>query len=128
MLLVNTVINGSTKGSFLLRSAALLWITNILVFALWYWEFDGGGPHKRHKSGHQAADFMFPQQADGNKTGWVPEFVDYLFVAFTGATALSPADTLPLSRPAKLLMVTEAMLSLIIIVLLAARAVNILGS
>ena len=128
VLLVNTVINGSTKGSFLLRSAALLWITNILVFALWYWEFDGGGPHKRHKSGHQAADFMFPQQADGNKTGWVPEFVDYLFVAFTGATALSPADTLPLSRPAKLLMVTEAMLSLIIIVLLAARAVNILGS
>ena len=128
VLLVNTVINGSTKGSFLLRSAALLWITNILVFALWYWEFDGGGPHKRHKSGHQAADFMFPQQADGNKTGWVPEFVDYLFVAFMGATALSPADTLPLSRPAKLLMVTEAMLSLIIIVLLAARAVNILGS
>ena len=128
VLLVNTVINGSTKGSFLLRSAALLWITNILVFALWYWDIDGGGPHKRHMSGHQAADFMFPQQADGNKTGWVPEFVDYLFVAFTGATALSPADTLPLSRPAKLLMVTEAMLSLIIIVLLAARAVNILGS
>ena len=128
VLLVNTVINGSTRGSFLLRSAALLWITNILVFALWYWDIDGGGPHKRHMSGHQVADFMFPQQADGNKTGWVPEFVDYLFVAFTGATALSPADTLPLSRPAKLLMVTEAMLSLIIIVLLAARAVNILGS
>ncbi|HYU77325.1 MAG TPA: hypothetical protein VEL31_32045 [Ktedonobacteraceae bacterium] len=128
VLLVNTVITGSTKGSFLLRSAALLWITNILVFALWYWEIDGGGPHKRHMSGHQAADFMFPQQADGNKTGWVAEFVDYLFVAFTGATALSPADTFPLTRPAKLLMMTEAMLSLIIIVLLAARAVNILGS
>jgi hypothetical protein len=79
-------------------------------------------------SGHQAADFMFPQQADGNETGWVPEFVDYLFVAFTGATALSPTDTFPLTRPAKLLMMTEAMLSLIIIVLLAARAVNILGS
>jgi len=128
VLLVNTLITGSTKGIFLLRSAALLWITNILVFALWYWEVDGGGPHKRHMSGHQAADFMFPQQADGNKTGWVPEFVDYLFVAFTGATALSPADTFPLTRPAKLLMMTEAMLSLIIIVLLAARAVNILGS
>ena len=128
VLLVNVLINGSTKGIFLLRSAAVLWVTNILVFALWYWEVDGGGPHKRHKSGHQAADFMFPQQADGNKTGWVSEFVDYLFVAFTAATALSPADTLPLTRQAKLLMMAEAILSLVIIVLLAARAVNILGS
>src|SRR2546423_4605763 len=128
VLLVNTVINGSTKGTFLLRSAAVLWVTNILVFALWYWEVDCGGPHKRHKSGHQAADFMFPQQADGNKTGWIPEFVDYLFLAFTAATALSPADTLPLTRQAKLLMMAEAILSLVIIVLLAARAVNILGS
>ena len=128
VLLVNVLINGSTKGIFLLRSAAVLWVTNILVFALWYWEVDCGGPHKRHKSGHQAADFMFPQQADGNKTGWVAEFVDYLFVAFTAATALSPADTFPLTRRAKLLMMAEAILSLVIIVLLAARAVNILGS
>ena len=128
VLLVNVLINGSTKGTFLLRSAAVLWVTNILVFALWYWEVDCGGPHKRHKSGHQAADFMFPQQADGNKTGWIPEFVDYLFLAFTAATALSPADTLPLTRQAKLLMMAEAILSLVIIVLLAARAVNILGS
>ena len=127
-LLVYELLYDKVKPNFLLRSAALLWCTNILVFALWYWEIDGGGPHKRHVSGHQAADFMFPQQADGNKTGWVPEFVDYLFVAFTGATALSPADTFPLTRPAKLLMMAEAMLSLIIIVLLAARAVNILGS
>jgi hypothetical protein len=126
-LLVNAVITGSTRGIFLLRSAALLWVTNILVFSLWYWEIDGGGPHKRHMSGHQAADFMFPQQADGNKTGWAPLFVDYVFLAFTASTALSPADTLPLSRPAKLLMMTESILSLIIIVLLAARAVNILG-
>lgn len=127
-LLVYELLYEKVKPNFLLRSAALLWFTNILVFALWYWEIDGGGPHKRHMSGHQAADFMFPQQADGNKTGWVPEFVDYLFLAFTGATALSPADTFPLTRPAKLLMMAEAILSLIIIVLLAARAVNILGS
>jgi hypothetical protein len=79
-------------------------------------------------SGHQAADFMFPQQADGNKTGWAPLFIDYVFLAFTASTALSPADTFPLSRPAKLLMMMESILSLIIIVLLAARAVNILGS
>ena len=71
---------------------------------------------------------MFPQQVDGNKTGWAPQFVDYLFVAFTGATALSPADTFPLTRKAKTLMMIEAMLSIIIIILLAARAVNILGS
>src|SRR6266550_7096625 len=79
----------------LLRSAALLWFFNILVFALWYWELDGGGPWKRHLSGHQAADFLFPQQVSGNS--WVPHFLDYLFLAFTGATALSPADTSPLS-------------------------------
>ncbi len=112
----------------LLRSAALLWGFNILVFALWYWEIDGGGPYKRHLAGHQATDFMFPQQADGNKTGWVSHFFDYLFLAFTGATALSPADTYPLTPLAKALMMMEAVLSMTIIVLLAARAVNILGS
>jgi uncharacterized membrane protein len=115
----------ATVGSILLRSAGLLWFSNILVFALWYWEIDGGGPKKRHEMNHQAVDFMFPQQADGNKTGWVPHFVDYLFVAFTGSTALSPTDTFPLTRRAKLLMMVEAILSLIIIILLAARAVNI---
>lgn len=111
----------------LLRSAVLLWCSNVLVFALWYWEVDGGGPHQRHLSGHQAADLMFPQQADGNKSGWVPHFVDYIFVAFTGATALSPTDTYPLTRTAKMLMMIEACISLVIVVLLAARAVNILG-
>lgn len=110
----------------LLRSAALLWFFNILVFALWYWELDGGGPWKRHISGRQAADFLFPQQVSGNS--WVPHFLDYLFLAFTGATALSPADTYPLSRSAKSLMMIEAILSLTVVTVLAARAVNILGS
>ncbi len=118
---------GNKHAQTLLQSAALLWVTNILVFALWYWEVDGGGPLKRHLSGHKATDFMFPQQTDGNKTGWAPVFFDYLFVAFTGATALSPADTYPLTPRAKMLMMLEGMLSLVIIVLLAARAVNILG-
>jgi uncharacterized membrane protein len=124
-LLINTL--PTEKGVVLLRSAALLWCTNILVFALWYWEIDGGGPRKRLNSGHQATDFMFPQQVDGNSTKWAPHFVDYLFLAFTDATALSPADTFPLTRPAKALMMIEAVLSMIIIVLLAARAVNIYG-
>ena len=109
----------------LLRTAALLWSFNILVFALWYWEVDGGGPWKRHLPGHRAADFLFPQQASGEH--WAPHFLDYLFVAFTGATALSPADTYPLTRLAKMLMMCEALLSLTIAAILIARAVNILG-
>jgi len=90
-LLVVTLAAAS-QGKTLLRSAVLLWSFNVLVFALWYFEIDGDGPYQRHLSKHQAADFMFPQQVDGNTTGWVPLFVDYLFLAFTGATALSPAS------------------------------------
>jgi uncharacterized membrane protein len=115
----------NTHANNLLRAAALLWSFNILVFALWYWEVDGGGPWKRHLAGHCAADFLFPQQANGEH--WAPHFLDYLFVAFTGATALSPADTYPLTRLAKVLMMCEALLSLTIAAILIARAVNILG-
>lgn len=118
---------GDKSAAMLLRAAALLWCSNVLVFGLWYWQLDGGGPLQRRQAGHQAADFLFPQQAEGNPTGWVPRFLDYLFLAFTGATALSPADTFPLTRPAKALMMIEALLSMTIIVLLAARAVNIFG-
>jgi hypothetical protein len=114
-----------THATNLLRAAALLWVFNILVFALWYWEIDGGGPWKRHRSGHQAADFMFPQQVDGKS--WAPDFLDYLFVAFTAATAFSPTDTFPLTKKAKVLMMIQAVISLIVIGILAARAVNILG-
>ncbi len=109
----------------LLRSATVLWCFNILVFALWYWELDGGGPWKRRCPDHPAADFLFPQQVDGKR--WEPQFLDYLFVAFTGATALSPADTYPLTRTAKSLMMAEALLSLAVVGILIARAVNILG-
>jgi hypothetical protein len=126
IVLLILTLSSSTKGVTLLRSAGLIWFFNIIVFALWYWEIDGGGPLKRHMSGHKAADFMFPQQADGNTGNWVPHFIDYLFVAFTGATALSPADTYPLTRTAKMLMMIEAVLSMTVIILLAARAVNIL--
>ncbi len=114
-----------THATNLLRAGVLLWSFNILVFALWYWEVDGGGPWKRHLSGHLVTDFLFPQQASG--TRWIPHFFDYLFLAFTGATALSPTDTYPLSRLAKMLMMLEAVLSLVIVGILIARAVNILG-
>lgn len=127
VLLIQT-LPGNGRGVNLLQSAAVLWSFNILVFALWYFEIDGGGPLKRHLAGYKAADFMFPQQqpSGGLDEHWCPLFLDYVFLAFTGATALSPADTLPLTQKAKALMMIEALLSMTVILLLAARAVNIL--
>lgn len=122
----------NTNANNLLRAGALLWSFNILVFALWYWEIDGEGPWKRHLSGQQPGDFLFPQQTKDfpqptNGKPWTPYFLDYLFVAFTGATALSPADTYPLSRATKTLMMLEALISITVVGILVARAVNILG-
>jgi Protein of unknown function (DUF1345) len=116
----------------LLRSAVGLWLTNILVFALWYWRLDGGGPHERARpKGMLNSAFLFPQmlpQVEDRKapTGWSPEFVDYLFLAFNTSTAFSPTDTAVLSRGAKLGMMAQSLISLMIIVLIAARAINIL--
>src|ERR1700726_579291 len=115
----------------LLRSAVGLWLTNILVFALWYWRLDGGGPHERARpKGMLNSAFLFPQmlQREGGKawSDWSPEFVDYLFLAFNTSTAFSPTDTAVLSRGAKLGMMAQSLISLTIIVLIAARAVNIL--
>ena len=125
-LLVYTLPQPSTKGLNLLRSAGILWVFNILVFALWYFEIDGGGPLKRHLANPQATDFLFPQYAPGYNSNWKPHFLDYVFVAFNSSTALSPADTQPLTKKAKGLMMIQAVFSLVVIVLLAARAVNIL--
>jgi hypothetical protein len=115
----------------LLRSAAGLWLTNILVFALWYWRLDAGGPHARERAqGKINSAFLFPQMT---RTGaieeaapWTPHFVDYLFLAFNTSTAFSPTDTSVLSRGAKLAMMAQSLISLMILALLAARAVNIL--
>jgi hypothetical protein len=109
----------------LLVSGVLLWGANILVFASWYWETDGDGPVSRHHRNHEPVDFRFPQQEDGAPHDWRPGFIDYIFLAFCTATALSPADTLPLTRRAKVLMMLEAIISMIVIVLLVARFVNI---
>lgn len=113
----------------LLRSALLLWITNVLVFALWYWKLDAGGPLGRdHSRCRIASAFLFPQLASDRQeyTGWSPQFLDYLFVAFNTSTAFSPTDTAVLSRWAKLATMLQSLISLSILVLLAARAVNIL--
>ena len=113
------------RGFTLLRTAGLLWVFNVLVFTLWYWDTDGGGPRKRHEANHKAVDLMFPQQQDGKSGQWAPDFIDYLFVAFTGATAFSPTDTFPLTHRAKLLMIVEASISLIIVAVLISRVANI---
>src|SRR5271169_1931114 len=113
----------------LLRSASILWFTNILVFALWYWKLDGGGPLSRERPGGLLnSSFLFPQMMGREKhdPSWSPNFVDYLFLSFNTSTAFSPTDTAVLSRWAKLAMMLQSLISLTIIALLAARAVNIL--
>jgi hypothetical protein len=111
----------------LLRSAGLLWITNVLVFALWYWKLDAGGPLKRERAkGRIESSFLFPQMLADEKSSWSPNFMDYLFLAFNTSTAFSPTDTAVLSRWAKAGMMAQSLISLSIIALLAARAVNIL--
>jgi len=118
----------------LLGSAAALWISNFLVFASWYWRLDGGGPHQRAQSpGHTDGAFLFPQMTmhteakiAAGEMEWEPHFVDYLFLAFNTSTAFSPTDVPVLSRWAKLLMMVQAMISLLVLALLAGRAVNIL--
>ena len=118
----------SVVGATLLASAAGIWLTNVLVFALWYWELDRGGPDERLETGHSAPDFLFPQMSTPGcaAPGWAPAFLDYLYIAFTNATAFSPTDTLPLSRWAKVLMLIQSTASLLTVSLVAARAVNIL--
>src|SRR5579884_2724749 len=118
----------------LLRSAAALWITNILVFASWYWRLDAGGPHRRAlKKAHTYGAFLFPQMTLDPRAlkaagceDWRPGFVDYLFLAFNSSTAFSPTDVPVLSRWAKLMMMLQSLISLSTLALLAARAVNIL--
>ena len=108
----------------LLRDAAILWCINIVIFALWYWAIDGGGPLMRHPPPYEAKDFLFPQQQQNEKNAWSPSFVDYLFLAFNHSTAFSPTDTAVLSRRAKMLVMIQAALSLMSIAVLAAKAIN----
>lgn len=115
-------------GKQLFAPAALIWAINVLVFALGYWELDGGGPGRRSEITEEPGDFLFPQQTNERlNKGWSPEFVDYLFLAFNTATAFSPTDTMVLSRPAKALMMAQASISLLTIGLVVARGVNIVG-
>lgn len=131
-LLIDALPDKAESASQLLISAGVLWVTNILVFALWYWRLDAGGPHRREKRiGHPDGSFLFPQmtmpsdaKADADEEEWAPNFLDYLFIAFNTSTAFSPTDVPVLDRWAKVLMMLQSIISLTVIALLAARAVN----
>lgn len=123
--LVTLLVNGSKAGGKQLIFASFpIWVTNVIVFGLWYWELDRGGPYKRLTTPLKP-DFQFPQMISGS-TDWAPGFFDYLYTAFTNATAFSPTDTMPLSKWAKMLMMIQSMISLITVALVFSRAVNIL--
>jgi hypothetical protein len=111
-----------------LLNAAVIWVTNVIVFAIWYWETDRGGPAARAAARQSHPDFMFPQMTTPElaERDWEPAFVDYLYVAFTNSTAFSPTDTMPVSRWAKLAMMAQAAISVTVVVLGVARAVNLL--
>jgi hypothetical protein len=127
-LLVRTIVAGDhIKAPELLLGGFEIWVTNIIVFALWLWEYDRDGPAARASGQNDQPDLLFPQMTDEHLAhDWEPMFVDYLFVSFTNSTAFSPTDTMPLSRWSKVLFTIQAAMSLMTVVLVAARAVNIL--
>jgi len=117
-----------SEARTILFAAIEVWITNVIIFGLWYWELDRGGPVERLLPNHPEPDFLFPQMVTplAAESDWTPSFMDYVYVSFTNATAFSPTDTMPLTHWAKLLMMVQALGSLLVIGLVAARAVNIL--
>lgn len=139
-LIVEIIDHRSLSGGELLRSAAQLWAATVLIFAVLYWQLDRGGPVERSHDGPVPRppgddwhgpwpDFLFPQMADDAPAPrtWMPGFVDYLYLAATNSTAFSPTDVMPLSRAAKLLMLTQSSTSFVLVALVAARAVNVLA-
>jgi hypothetical protein len=131
VLLDMSILTGdvSNNAAVLLGSGAAIFVTNIIVFGIWYWELDRGGPFARHFGERPYPDFMFPQMSTPHvsKPDWRPTFVDYLYVSVTNVMAFSPTDTMPLARWAKAMMTIQAMVALSTAGLVIARAVNVLG-
>lgn len=120
--------DASVAGRPLVYASVPIWLTNVIVFGLWYWEMDRGGVAARHRADHRAPDFLFPQMTTpAAAPGWSPSFLDYLYTAFTNATAFSPTDTMPLSGRAKLLMMLQSLASVLTVTIVVSRAINILG-
>lgn len=129
-LLSHELVRGKTNnGHRLILAGAVLWGTNVLLFGLWFYELDRGGPVARKLREERYPDFLFPQMTDGAEYAppdWSPRLIDYLYTSFTNATAFSPTDTMPLTATAKWLMGGQALAALITVGLVVARAVNIL--
>jgi hypothetical protein len=129
VLLAHFLLQGSKAGGEpLIFAGGVLWVTNILIFGIWFWELDRGGPGERSRDGRGPPDFLFPQMTEPKLApGWHPRFVDYLYTSYTNAAAFSPTDTMPLTPTAKLLMAVESLIALVTLVLVVSRAVNVLG-
>ncbi len=127
--LIHALLYGAkTTGRPLVYASVPIWLTNIIVFGLWYWELDRGGPAARQEPTRRRPDFLFPQMtAPGSSPGWTPTFLDYSYTSFTNATAFSPTDTMPLTPWAKLLMMVQSLASLVTVAVVVSRAVNILS-
>jgi hypothetical protein len=123
------LVGHAANGQTLLLDAVNIWLTNVVIFALWFWTIDRSGPTGSAAGADCNTDFVFTQQQirTAQFKDWVPGFIDYLFLAFTNATAFSPADTFPVSHRAKLLMMAESATSLVTIAVVAGRAVGILS-
>lgn len=128
--LVRGVVRGTLgkDPAHLLMNGAGIWLTNVIVFGLWYWELDRGGPAARSSAARPYPDFLFPQMQDRAlaSPGWAPTYLDYFYLSFTNATAFSPTDVLPLAHWAKLTMAIQSAVSLVTVALVIARAINIL--
>jgi uncharacterized membrane protein len=128
-LIVDLVrVDGIKDPAHLLLTGGAIWLTNVIVFGVWYWELDRGGPVERAAATHVHPDFVFPQMTSPELAppDWEPGFVDYLYVSFTNAMAFSPTDTMPMTRWAKLTMLLQSLVSVMTVALVIARAVNIL--
>jgi hypothetical protein len=130
--LISAMVRRSSEvtGLHLLTSSIAVWATTVLLFSVAYWRIDRGGPEARANHANRKPDWLFPQENAGEDVppDWRPAFVDYLFLAFCTATAFSPTDAQPLTARGKLLMMVESTISLVTIVVVASRAINILGS
>ena len=132
-ILIAALITTSTQklgGGELLLSALVIWVTDVIVFGVWFWEIDAGGPVERARHTRSVPDFQFPQDENPGLAapGWRPDVWDYLYLSLTNSIAFSPTDAMPLSRHAKRLMGLGSVISAITVLLVAARAVNVLGS
>ncbi len=129
-LLVHYLLHGGKAGGRqLVYSGIAIWLTNVIVFGLWYWELDRGGPLARVQPTHRRPDLLFPQMSTPWVVDrpWFPQFIDYLYTSLTNATAFSPTDTMPLTPWAKVLFGTQSLISVMVVVVVGARAVNILS-